>query len=171
MMTRLLRGAMNVLDAICIVVASAALVVIAVIVPYGVFTRYALNEGSAWPEPGAILLTILMTFLGGCTCYRGSVHMRVTIVRETLPPVLKALASVAAELVVGLLALFMLVHGTGLVQATWHQEEASFPWLSVGVTYLPIPVSGLILLLFVAERLLIGPPSPPPDPAHAISVD
>ncbi len=170
-MTRLLRGAMNVLDAICITIASIALVTIAVIVPYGVFTRYALNEGSAWPEPGAILLTILMTFLGSCTCYRGSVHMRVTIVREAMPPLFRALSGVAAELVVAALALFMLVDGTGLVRATWHEDVASFPWLKVGVTYLPIPISGAILLLFVAERLLIGPPAPPPDPAHAISVD
>ncbi len=170
-MTKLLRGTMNVLDGICITVASVALVVISVIVPYGVFTRYALNEGSAWPEPGAILLTILMTFLGSCTCYRGSVHMRVTVVREAMPPLFKAAASVAAELVVAALAVFMLVDGTGLVRATWHENVASFPWLKEGVTYLPIPLSGAILLLVAAERMLIGPPSPPPDPAHAVSVD
>jgi TRAP-type C4-dicarboxylate transport system permease small subunit len=148
-----------------------ALVAIAVIVPYGVFTRYALNEGSAWPEPGAILLTILMTFLGSCTCYRGSVHMRVTIVREAMPPFFRALSGIAAELVVAALALFMLVDGTGLVRATWYEDVASFPWLKVGVTYLPIPISGAILLLFVAERLLIGPPAAAPDPAHAVTVD
>jgi hypothetical protein len=35
---------------------------------------------------------------------------------------------------------------------------AEFPFLSVGVTYLPIPIGGAVTLLFIAERLLIGPP-------------
>jgi TRAP-type C4-dicarboxylate transport system permease small subunit len=37
--------------------------------------------------------------------------------------------------------------------------------LSVGVTYLPIPVGGAITLLFVAERLLIGRPPQVGEPA------
>jgi TRAP-type C4-dicarboxylate transport system permease small subunit len=45
-----------------------------------------------------------------------------------------------------------------LVGTTWHQSIAEFPVLSVGVTYLPIPIGGAITLLFVAERLLIGRP-------------
>jgi len=48
--------------------------------------------------------------------------------------------------------------GTRLVEATWHQTIAEFPSLSVGVTYLPIPIGGAIALLFVAERLLLGRP-------------
>jgi len=31
--------------------------------------------------------------------------------------------------------------------------------LSVGVTYLPIPIGGVLLLLFVIEHMTIGPPS------------
>jgi len=57
-----------------------------------------------------------------------------------------------------LLALFMVVHGTGLVQTTWHQSVAEFPALKVGISYLPIPIGGAMLLLFVLEFLLIGPP-------------
>ena len=59
------------------------------------------------------------------------------------------------------MALFMAVYGAKLVEATWHNTIADFPFLSVGVTYLPIPIGGAILLLFVIERILIGPP---PDP-------
>jgi hypothetical protein len=33
--------------------------------------------------------------------------------------------------------------------------------LSVGVTYLPIPIGGVCLLLFVIERMFLGVP---PDP-------
>jgi TRAP-type C4-dicarboxylate transport system permease small subunit len=37
--------------------------------------------------------------------------------------------------------------------------------LSVGLTYVPIPVGGAITLLFVAERLLIGRPPQAGEPA------
>ena len=52
----------------------------------------------------------------------------------------------------------MVIWGARLVGTTWHQSIAEFPALSVGVTYLPIPVGGAITLLFVAEPLLIGRP-------------
>ena len=55
------------------------------------------------------------------------------------------------------------LYGSKLVMATWHNTIPDFPELSVGVTYLPIPVGGVILFCFVAERLWLGPP---PVPAH-----
>ena len=64
--------------------------------------------------------------------------------------------SFIAELLVGAMALFMLWYGAKLVDATWYNTIADFPALSVGVTYLPIPIGGACLLLFVIERLLIG---------------
>ncbi len=57
-------------------------------------------------------------------------------------------------------ALFMMVYGTQLVRATWNQTIAEFPTLSVGLTYLPIPVGGLFTLLFIVERLWLGMPPP-----------
>jgi len=59
---------------------------------------------------------------------------------------------------VALVSLFMVIWGARLVGTTWHQSIAEFPALSVGVTYLPIPIGGAITLLFVAERLMIGRP-------------
>ena len=41
----------------------------------------------------------------------------------------------------------------------YKRQIADFPALSVGATYLPIPLGGAILLLFVIERVAIGPPA------------
>jgi TRAP-type C4-dicarboxylate transport system permease small subunit len=70
-----------------------------------------------------------------------------------------------AEALVAFLAVFMVIWGARLVGTTWHQSIAEFPALSVGVTYLPIPIGGAITLLFVVERLLIGAP-PRPEERH-----
>jgi TRAP-type C4-dicarboxylate transport system permease small subunit len=47
------------------------------------------------------------------------------------------------------------------VEVTWHNTIADFPFLSVGITYLPIPIGGACLLLFIIERVFLGAP---PDP-------
>jgi TRAP-type C4-dicarboxylate transport system permease small subunit len=70
-----------------------------------------------------------------------------------------------------MVGLFMTVHGAGLCETTWDQSIAEFPSLSVGVTYLPIPLGGIALMLFVAEHLLIGRPADAGGGAHAVPVD
>ena len=45
-------------------IAGAAILVMSFIIPWGVFTRYVLGSGSQWPEPIAILLMMVFTFIG-----------------------------------------------------------------------------------------------------------
>jgi TRAP-type C4-dicarboxylate transport system permease small subunit len=153
-----LRRAMDALYRLCAIIAGSALVLIALVVPWGVYTRYVLDSASSWPEPMAILLSIVLTFFGAAACYRSGVHMRVTVARDLFPPLARRAIDLVAEGLMALVCLFMVIWGARLVAATWQQVIAEFPFLSVGVTYLPIPIGGAITLLFIAERLLIGPP-------------
>lgn len=159
---------MDLLYLACVFVAGICLVAISLIIPWGVYARYVLNRADSWPEPMAILLTILLTFLGGAACYRTGVHMRVLLVRSAFPAVAQRGIAVLAEALMGLLAIFMVIRGAGLVQTTWFQEVPEFPTLSVGFTYLPIPIGGLVLLFFVIEQIFLGPP-PGSEPLHATS--
>jgi TRAP-type C4-dicarboxylate transport system permease small subunit len=79
---------------------------------------------------------------------------------DMLPPLLGRVAQFVVESLMGLFALFMVIWGIKLVDATWDNSIADFPFLSVGVTYLPIPIGGALLLLFVIEHMTIGPPPP-----------
>lgn len=152
------RKAMDALYYACVLIAGAALVLISAVIPWAVFTRYVLNSASSWPEPMAVLLTIVLTFFGAAACYRIGVHMSVSVGVDLLPKRLRRIADFTVELLMAFIALYMAIYGVGLVQATWYNSIAEFPWLSVGVTYLPIPCGGVITLLFVAERLMLGPP-------------
>jgi len=153
-----LRTAMDALYRLCVVVSGTALVLISAVIPWGVFTRYVLNSAASWPEPMAILLTIVLTFIGAAACYRADTHMRVSILVRALSRPWRRLIEPLAEVLTALLSLFMVIWGARLVATTWHQSIAEFPALSVGVTYLPIPIGGAITLIFVAERVLIGRP-------------
>jgi TRAP-type C4-dicarboxylate transport system permease small subunit len=107
----------------------------------------------------AILLTIVLTFFGAAACYRAGTHMSVSVLVRALSPPLRRVVEPLAEVLVALVGLFMVIWGARLVGTTWYQSIAEFPALSVGVTYLPIPIGGAITLVFVGERLLIGRPS------------
>ncbi|CAN5310420.1 TRAP transporter small permease [soil metagenome] len=152
------RGAMNALYWTGAVVSCLALVLISAIIPWAVYTRYVMNSAASWPEPMAVLLMIAVTFIGAANCYRMRIHMNMTVGTNLLSPPLRAAAAFISELLMAAIALFMVVWGIKLVQATWGNTVDAFPWLSVGITYLPIPVSGAMMLLFVVERLTIGPP-------------
>jgi TRAP-type C4-dicarboxylate transport system permease small subunit len=166
-MAAALRRAMDGLYLLCVVVAGVAFVLISAVIPWAVFTRYVMNSAASWPEPMAVLLTIMLTFIGAAACYRRRQHMHIGYFTGLLPVLGQRLSAIAAELAVGAMALFMAWYGTNLVIATWHNTIGDFPFLSVGITYLPIPVGGVFLLLFVIERLLIGqPPSDEPAQVH-----
>jgi TRAP-type C4-dicarboxylate transport system permease small subunit len=147
-------------------VACAALVLVSAIIPWAVYTRYILNSASSWPEPLAVLLTVGITFIGAANCYRQRIHMNMTVGTDLLPPRLRAVSAVISELLMGVIAVFMMVWGMKLALATWGNSVDEFPWLSVGVTYLPIAISGAMMLLFVIERLTIGPPPSTGSDAH-----
>jgi TRAP-type C4-dicarboxylate transport system permease small subunit len=161
------RKAMDTLYFVCVFVAGVSLVLISAVIPWAVFTRYVLNSASSWPEPAAVLLTIVLTFFGAAACYRLGAHMNVKLLVNTLPAHYRRVSDFVVELLMAAMALFMLGWGTRLVEATWHNSIADFPFLSTGITYLPIPIGGAILFLFVVEHLTLGPPPDTGDDAHA----
>src|ERR1700757_1960144 len=125
---------MDVLYFACALLAGTAFVAISAVIPWGVFTRYVLNSAASWPEPTAVLLTIVLTFFGAAACYRRRQHMNVAFFVDLLPPMPRRIANLVAEGLVGLFAVFMVIWGEKLVEATWNNSIADFPALSVGVT-------------------------------------
>ena len=142
----------------CIVLSAAAVVLMTAVIPYGVVMRYLVLSPQGWPEPLSVLLMIVFTFIGGAGVYRAQVHIRINALLDVVKPELRRQMLLVSDALMVLICLFMVGYGTMLVQTTWFQSIAEFPALSVGITYLPIPVSGLVTLLFVIEYLWIGPP-------------
>ncbi|AOE61058.1 TRAP transporter small permease [Pseudomonas corrugata] len=140
----------------CIWVAGLSVLAIALMIPWGVFARYVLGSGSSWPEPTAILLMIVFTFIGAAASYRAGAHMAVDMLTNRMPPALKVICSVVSQLLMAAICLFMIVGGTKLCIATWNQFMSALPTLRVGITYMPIPIGGCLTLVFVLEKLLLG---------------
>ena len=142
----------------CIVLSAAAVVLMTAVIPYGVVMRYLVLSPQGWPEPLSVILMIVFTFIGGAGVYRAQVHIRINALLDAVKPHIRMKMLLVADALMILVCLFMIGYGAMLVQTTWSQSIAEFPGLSVGLTYLPIPVSGVVTLLFVIEYLWIGPP-------------
>jgi TRAP-type C4-dicarboxylate transport system permease small subunit len=142
----------------CIVLSGSALVLITLIIPLGVFMRYARNSPLSWPEPAAIMMMVMFSFLGGAAVYRANVHIAVEALLNAVKPPLRRLMLWGVDLCMGLTAAFMLGYGAHLCQITWHQTMAEFPALKQGIVYMPIPLAGLLTLLFLIERVWVGDP-------------
>ncbi len=101
----------------------------------------------------------MLTFFGAAACYRLGLHMNVTVGADMLPPRARRIADLTVELLMAVMALFMVVYGVKLCDATWQNSIAEFPFLSVGLVYSPIPIGGVFTLLFIIEHLTIGRPA------------
>ena len=171
-MAGLFRRTMDGLYLLCVMIGCTALVLISAIIPWAVFTRYVLNSAASWPEPLAVLLTIVLTFIGAAAAYRLNLHMNVSYFADQLPARYRRMLDLVVQLLMALIAVFMIIWGALLVEVTWHNTIADFPFLSVGITYLPIPIGGICLLLFIIERIFLGVPPDPISHTHdAVSFD
>ena len=137
-------------------VAGCALLVMTVVIPIGIFSRYVLNRGESWPEPIAIICMVTFTFIGAAVSYRAGSHIAVNMLTDRLPDMLKTAGARVVDLLMLLISLIMFWYSYWLCVELWVQPVAEFPILTSGESYLPLPIGSAVLILFVIERLLFG---------------
>jgi TRAP-type C4-dicarboxylate transport system permease small subunit len=150
--------AMELLYLACIVLSGTALLAITLIIPAGVFMRYVANSPLSWPEPAAVVMMVMFSFLGGAAVYRANVHIAVEALLNAVDEKTRRAMRWGVDACMAAMALFMLVYGIQLCITTRFSTMAEFPSLSVAVVYLPIPIAGLLTLLFLIEKIWAGPP-------------
>ncbi|KMN09910.1 TRAP transporter small permease [Pseudomonas helleri] len=141
---------------VCIAIAGLSVLTMTLIIPWGIFARYVLGSGSSWPEPTAILLMVVFTFFGAAASYRAGAHMAVAMAVERMPLHVRKPVAVLVQILMVIVCLFMAVKGFKLCATTWNQFLGEMPSMRVGISYLPIPIGGLITLIFVLEKLFLG---------------
>jgi TRAP-type C4-dicarboxylate transport system permease small subunit len=152
------QQAMEWLYLACVVISGTALVMITLIIPLGVFMRYAMNNPLSWPEPAAVIMMVMFSFLGGAAVYRANVHIAVEALLNAVSPAVRRVMLWGVNVCMAATALFMLGYGVQLCLVTRYSTMAEFPGLSQAIVYLPIPVAGLLTLLFLIERVWVGDP-------------
>ena len=152
------RKAMQALYVACIALSGIALVAITLIIPAGVFMRYVMNDSLQWPEPASVIMMVFFSFVGGAAAYRANAQIAVEALMRAVAPPVRSAMQWGVHACMLLIALFMLGYGVILCRTTWGNTMAEFPSLSVGIVYMPIPLGGLLTLLFIIEKIWLGDP-------------
>ena len=152
------RKAMQALYKACIALSGIALVAITIIIPAGVFMRYVMNNPLQWPEPACVIMMVFFSFIGGAAVYRANQQIAVEALMRAVAPPVRAAMQWGVHACMLLIALFMLVYGAILCYTLQGNSMAEFPGLSVGIVYMPIPIGGLLTLLFIVEKVWLGEP-------------
>ena len=152
------RRAMQRLYLGCIVLSGLAMVAITLMIPSGVFMRYVMNDPLQWPEPASVIMMVFFSFVGGAAVYRANAQIAVEALMKAVGPRSRAAMEWGVHACMLLVAGFMLGYGVHLCVVTWGNTIAEFPSLSTGVVYMPIPIGGLLTLLFIVEKMWLGEP-------------
>jgi TRAP-type C4-dicarboxylate transport system permease small subunit len=142
----------------CIALSGIAMVAITLIIPSGVFMRYVMNDPLQWPEPAAVIMMVFFSFIGGAAVYRANQQIAVEALMRAVGARSRAAMQWGVTACMLSIAAFMVGYGVHLCILTRDNTIAEFPWLSVGIVYMPIPIGGLLTLLFIVEKIWLGEP-------------
>src|SRR5688572_17543108 len=157
-MRSLYRRAMQWLYVACIALSGLALVAITLMIPSGVFMRYVMNDPLQWPEPASVIMMVFFSFVGGAAVYRANQQIAVEALMRAVGPTSRTAMQWGVHACMLAIAAFMVGYGVHLCVLTRDNTIAEFPWLSVGIVYMPIPIGGLLTLLFIIEKIWLGEP-------------
>ncbi len=133
-------------------VAGIALVAMTALVAVQVFARYVVGAPLTWTEPTAILLMGWFILLGAAVGTREGYHLSFDVLLMVLPQRIVRILHSVSDLVVAGFGAGMAWFGFELLTRTW---TASMPTLGLpgGVAFIPLTLSGVLIVIFSAERL------------------
>lgn len=145
--------ALDALSWLCKIVTGTGLVVLTVIFGWLVFGRYVLNATPTWVEQIALLLVMLVTFLGAAVGIHENTHLGVSYFREIAPKPVRVLFTALSHLMLAVFGGVMMWHSTALVLFKW---GSLIPLIHVpeGLRAIPIAVCGALVLLFSVGHLI-----------------
>jgi TRAP-type C4-dicarboxylate transport system permease small subunit len=152
----------NALSITALWLAGIGLVSMTAIVAFQVFMRYVVNASPSWTEGASIMIMSWFIFLGAAVGVREKFHMGFDVLLYALPPSAKPVLRSISDI-----AIF--AFGFGMI---WYGGELAIRGANVRIpvlglpqtfTYLPIVVSGVLMCLFVLERMALRLAGEPVD--------
>ena len=135
------------------VITGTALVVLTVIFGWLVFGRYVLNATPTWVEQAALLLVMLIGFLGAAVGIHRQTHLNITYFRQVSPGPLRRAFILVSHLALAGFGAVMMVKSYELVIFKWSTD---IPLINLpeGLRAVPIMLCGAFTLLFSVGHLI-----------------
>ncbi len=140
------------ISAACRFITGVSLVFLTVIFGWLVFGRYVLNATPTWVEQAALLLVMVIAFLGAAVGVHENYHLSVSALRSAVPTRLRTMCVVVTDLAMAGFGLLMLIYGAKLTAFKW---GSMIPLIQLpeGLRSLPLTIGGGLILLFSLAHL------------------
>lgn len=134
-------------------------------VTWQVLTRFLLENPSSFTEELARFLLIWIGLLGSAHAYRHKMHLGVDIVVKSLSPKISGVLAKIVQLITIAFAASVLVYGGTklLMLAVYLEQKSPAMQINMGIVYLALPLSGVLLVLYAIEHMLTTDPLDTPE--------
>jgi TRAP-type C4-dicarboxylate transport system permease small subunit len=136
-----------------LVIAVIGLLVIIGIVAWQVFGRYVLNDSPTWTENLAMVMVLYVTLIGAAVGVRDAGHIGMDSLLSLVPEEPRRYVSMLIHVLVAGFGVAMAWNGTILGIAVAPYKLANLN-LSEASRYVPLILSGLLIVLFSIEHLI-----------------
>jgi TRAP-type C4-dicarboxylate transport system permease small subunit len=137
----------NLVEGVCMVL----VVALAVVVFLQVFNRFVLKAPLAWSEDLAMLLFQWVAFLGAAVGVKRIRHFGIELVVKRMSAKTRHWIEILIPWIMGFVALTMVTEGYKLIlfnkNRIYSSMDLSYIW-----TYLAIPVSGVLIIIFLIQQ-------------------
>ena len=168
MTRRGISAALARLSQLCLWLSAGGLVVMTAVIGWQVWGRYVLNDTPHWSERLSLLLMIYYILFAAAVGVRERFHLGLVLLRTALPPAGQRRLDIVVSLIVAGFGAAMVWYGAQMVTSTWSHSIPTLG-LPTGLSYLPFPIAGGLILLFALEQMLVAPPEPGPEPLDSES--
>ena len=129
-----------------------AMVGLVAITGWQVWGRYVLNDTPTWAERLALLLILIVALPLAAVGLRENFHLGIGFFVEAFPKRVQRVVGIVNTILLGLFGLAMAVYSWQLVLGTWNRN---IPLLGIpqAFQYIPLVVCGVLIVIFMAERL------------------
>ncbi|MGI9512912.1 MAG: TRAP transporter small permease [Anderseniella sp.] len=137
----------------CRLLTGVSLVVLTVIFGWLVFGRYVLNATPTWVEQTALLLVMVIAFLGAAVGVHDNTHLSVTVFRSIASTRLRKVLVVITDILLAGFGLLMLWYGAQLTVFKW---GSLIPLIQLpeGLRSLPLTIGGGLITVFAIGHLV-----------------
>jgi len=137
----------------CMYFAVSGLFVIVAIVAFQVFGRYVLNDSPTWAENLALVLILYVTLIGAAVGVRDAGHIGMESLLTLLPEGPRNKIEMIIHVLVAIFGAAMVYNGWILGESVASYKLANIN-LSEAVRYVPLVISGGLIMLFSLEHLI-----------------
>lgn len=123
------------------------------VVIYGVVLRYVFNDAPPYVEQLALLLVISVAMFGASAGVRDAGHIGLDSLVKVMPANVQFWCKFVVHIFAIVFALALLVGG-GLMAVSTHASTIPTLGISESYRYLPVLMSGVLIILFSIEHML-----------------